>query len=123
MSKILSFFKNLDIMAVGLAGAIVLVLALSVFSYVLMSANENLAKKIKELEIDREQMSGFIHNQQTAINELEANLSEKENLSCEITAQKSKIIAKGAKNEVDNTAINSAVSFVYSRLREQNATK
>ena len=40
MSKILSFFKNLDIMAVGLAGAIVLVLALSVFSYVLMSANE-----------------------------------------------------------------------------------
>ena len=123
MSKILSFFKNLDIMAVGLAGAIVLVLALSAFSYVLMGANENLAKKIKELEIDREQMSGFIHNQQTAINELEANLSEKENLACEIATQKTKIIAKGAKNEVDNTAINSAVSFIASRLREQNATK
>ena len=75
------------------------------------------------------QMSDFIKTQQNAISELEANISKKEALSCEITAQKQKIInvsretKKEQNDQMGNSAINSAVSFVVTRLREQNATK
>ena len=123
MIKIITFLKKINAEYIALALSAIAFLILGIYIYILKSSNENLEAKIKEIEKDREQMSGFIHNQQIAINELEANLSEKEALACEITAQKSKIIAKGAKNEVDNTTINSAVSFITSRLREQNATK
>lgn len=125
MIKIISFFKKLSVENIALFGAIAFILLQAIFIYVLKSDLENKEAKIAELEFDKMQMSDFIKNQQNAINELEANISEKENLSCEITAQKNKIINQGkAKDDkMDNFAINSAVSFIHSRLREQNATK
>lgn len=129
MIKIISFFKNLSVENIALFGAIAFILLQAIFIYILQSDLENKEAKIAELEFDKMQMSDFIKTQQNAISELEANISEKEALSCEITAQKQKIInvsretKKEQNDQMGNSAINSAVSFVVTRLREQNATK
>ena len=129
MIKIISFFKNLSVENIALFGAIAFILLQAIFIYILKSDLENKEAKIAELEFDKMQMSDFIKNQQIAISELEANFNEKEALSCEITAQKQKIInvsretKKEQNDQMGNSVINSAVGFVVTRLREQNATK
>lgn len=129
MIKIISFFKNLSVENIALFGAMAFILLQAIFIYILQSDLENKEAKIAELEFDKMQMSDFIKTQQNAISELEANFNEKEALSCEITAQKQKIInvsretKKEQNDQMGNSVINSAVSFVVTRLREQNATK
>lgn len=113
----LFFAKYADYFGFFLTGF--LILGGGVFLYYQMSVNERLQDELKNKELEITQLSDFIKSQQLAFNELEANLSEKENLSCEIEAKKTQIIKKEGGENASNKAINDSVSFIYSRLREQ----
>lgn len=95
MIKIISFFKsikNKNFDDYALLFMAVFALIQGVYIYLLKSSNEGLELAIKNAEMEKAQMAGFIKNQQIAINELEIAVNEKEALSCEIQNKKKEII-------------------------------
>lgn len=85
---------------------------------------ENLLIQISKKNNEITELSSVILNQNTAIDEMVANANEKEHLSKELKAIREQIL-KGTKqdDEAINQPLRDSVSFIYSRLREQENNK
>ena len=119
MIKIISFFKsikNKNFDDYALLFMAVFALIQGVYIYLLKSSNEGLELALKNAEIEKAQMAGFIKNQQIAINELEIAVNEKDALSCEIQNKKKEIVSKGGENAV-NKAVSDSASYIFNRLQ------
>lgn len=85
---------------------------------------ENLLIQISKKNNEITELNAVILNKNTAIDEMVANANEKEHLSKELKAIREQIL-KGTKqdDEAINQPLRDSVSFIYSRLREQENNK
>lgn len=85
---------------------------------------ENLLMQISKKNIEITELNAVILNQNTAIDKMVANINEKENLNKELKVIREQIL-KGTKqnDETINQPLRDSISFIYSRLRVQEASK
>ena len=110
---------------------LILVIAnFAVFSYQngkiknLKSQNESLKAEIYSKENEITELNSVILNQNSAIDEMVVNNTEKENLNKELKSIREQILKDLKQNdEIINQPLRDSVDFIIARLREQENAK
>lgn len=88
----------------------------------LKSQNESLKAEIYSKENEITELNSVILNQNSAIDEMVANNTEKENLNKELKSIREQILKDLKRDdEVINQPLHDSIGFIIARLREKNA--
>lgn len=90
----------------------------------LQTKNEALKVEIQNKNNEITELNAVILNQNSAIDEMAENSKAKENLNKELKSIREQILKDLKQNdEIINQPLRDSVSFIYSRLREQENNK